>query len=514
MTLASTRARRFLALPFFALAAALSACGGSGGDSDPADPPAPPAATVSAPTITAQPQDLSVPEGLSASFSVTASGSGTLSYQWQRGGADVAGATSATFGLGVAGIMDDQARYRVRVSNAAGSVFSRTATLAVQAAMGNTLALLAGARPTSVSSGGPWDSVDGTGALARITGATSMTSDGTGNIYFTEVNAVRKITPAGEVTTVAGHLYSSLPGAPASWGLANGYGPSARFSGLSGIVVANDGSLYVADRYNSMIRRVSPDGEVRTLTGVTAGQGAIDGPLEQASFDRPAALARDRAGNVYVLDGTSNLCVDDPALGSVPVYSAFKVRKISTTGVVTTLANASVAPSTSTAILLPGAIAVDADDNVYVSVAETKRPFAIFGVGCGSFRQPALAAYVQKLTPAGQLSVVAGSQSQAGAADGSAVDARFSWPSQMAFDSRGSLLVADTDNQAIRRISPNGQVTTPIGQLSAASATAVSLGALPGQLLPVTALAVLPGDTVALLTGGWPSQLLLRTQRH
>lgn len=511
MTLASTRTRRFPALQALVVATVLSACGGSGGAGD---PPVPPPAAGTAPTITAQPQDASVAEGLSASFSVTASGSGTLSYQWQRGEVDLAGATSTTFSLGAAGTADDHAAYRVRVSNAAGSVFSRTATLSVQAAVGNTLALLAGAVPPDVPTIASADSMDGTGAGARFYSVTSMTSDGTGNIYLTEPYAVRKITPAGTVTTVAGRLIATISDSRGNWGFANGYGSSALFAGLRGIVMGDGGSLYVADSSNRMIREITPHGEARTLAGLPGVKGTADGTTSQARFNFPLALARDRAGNVYVVDASPGICVDDTRLGSVPIYNGFTVRKISTAGVVSTLPGAGVAPNTSTTALLQPAIAVDADGNVYVSVTEIPRPFALFGVGCGSFRRPATTAYIQKITPAGQVSVFAGSKSQAGAADGAAADARFQWPSQLAFDARGALFVGDVDNQAVRRIGPDGQVTTPIGQLSAAPAASVALGALPGRLTYIRSLAVLPTDAIALATGVGESQLVLRTERR
>jgi hypothetical protein len=104
------------------LIAALGACGGEGGG-DAAPAPAPPA-------ITTQPQAQSATVGGSVSFTVTASGSG-LSYQWQRGGTAMAGATGATLTLPAVTLTDDGARFRAVVSNAGGSVTSAEAVLTV-----------------------------------------------------------------------------------------------------------------------------------------------------------------------------------------------------------------------------------------------------------------------------------------------------------------------------------------------------------------------------------------------
>jgi alpha-tubulin suppressor-like RCC1 family protein len=112
------------------LAMALVACGGGGDD---AAPPAP--ATPTAPTITTQPQAVSVTEGQPASFSVTAAGSAPLAYQWRRGGATIAGATGATYTLAATTLADSGAQFSVVVSNSAGNVTSANATLTVNPAI-------------------------------------------------------------------------------------------------------------------------------------------------------------------------------------------------------------------------------------------------------------------------------------------------------------------------------------------------------------------------------------------
>src|SRR5204862_579897 len=113
-----------------ALCALLVACGGS------ADAPPPPegGAGPVAPTITQQPVDLTVTVGQPASFTVAATGTAPLSYQWQRGGVDIPGATSTTYTIAATVLGDSGATFRAVVSNVAGSATSNSATLTVTAA--------------------------------------------------------------------------------------------------------------------------------------------------------------------------------------------------------------------------------------------------------------------------------------------------------------------------------------------------------------------------------------------
>ena len=106
----------------------LSACGGGGGDDTPPPPPPP-----TAPSITTQPASVTVLEGAAANFTVVAAGTAPLSYQWQRNGTNIAGATAATYSIASTPLSENSAQYRVVVTNAAGSVTSNAATLTVTA---------------------------------------------------------------------------------------------------------------------------------------------------------------------------------------------------------------------------------------------------------------------------------------------------------------------------------------------------------------------------------------------
>jgi len=156
-------------------------------------------------------------------------------------------------------------------------------------------------------------SADGTGAAASFAYPSGVAVDGNGNVYVADnvYNLIRKITPAGVVTTLAGNV---------SGGSADGTGSAASFASPSGVAVDGNGTVYVADLANSLIRKITPTGVVTTLAG-NVNPGFADGTGSAASFNEPAGVAVDGNGNVYVAD-----CAN------------YSIRKITAAGVVSTLA--------------------------------------------------------------------------------------------------------------------------------------------------------------------------------
>ena len=154
---------------------------------------------------------------------------------------------------------------------------------------GGVVSTLAGLAANSGSS-------DGTGSAARFNQPTGVAVDSSGNVYVADTynNAIRKVTPEGVVTTLAG-----LPG---SLGGSDGTGSAARFGQPYGIAVDSSGNVYVADDYNATIRKVTPGGVVTTLAGLAGSQGSIDGTGSAARFGILRGLAMDSSGNIYVAD--------------------------------------------------------------------------------------------------------------------------------------------------------------------------------------------------------------------
>lgn len=387
------------------------------------------------PAITAQPANASATAGGTATFSVTASGA-QLGYQWKKNGTGIAGATGASYTTPALALADDQAVYTVTVTNPAGSVTSNGATLtvipAVAACAGeaSTFAANVAAASTSVvtlAGSGTAGAVNAVGAAASFNHPQDVAAtmvDGTAVVYVADTgnNLIRRIDAAtGAVTTLAGST---------GGGYADGTGAAALFSQPAGIAIDANGNAYVADYGNNAIRKVTPAGVVCTVAG-TGAQGYVDGPGTQAQFYGPADVAIDKFGNLYVAD-----------------LSNFRVRKIDTAGVVSTLAgNGEQAYldgiGTAAKFARPHSLAVDASGQ-YLYDVDTDTPV------------------VRKIEIAtATVTTLAGSTP--GYADGVGTAALLGYPYGVAVDDTGTLLLADTWNHRIRRVLADGTVSTEAG---------------------------------------------------
>ncbi len=166
---------------------------------------------------------------------------------------------------------------------------------------------------TTLAGSGSYGYADGTGTAASFNLPHGVAVDGSGNVYVADRNnnLIRKITSAGVVTTLAGS---------GSYGYADGTGTEATFRLPIGIAVDLSDNVYVADQFNHLIRKITSAGVVTTLAG-SGSEGSADGTGTAASFKGPSGVAVDLSGNVYVADFENHL-----------------IRKITSAGVVTTLA--------------------------------------------------------------------------------------------------------------------------------------------------------------------------------
>ncbi len=248
--------------------------------------------------------------------------------------------------------------------------------------------------------------IDGSGSAARFSLLRGMAFDPTGFIfYMTDGYRIRMLSLHGPVWTLAGSFRN--PGG------IDGPVRQARFKTPAGIAIDKAGNLYVADLYT--IRKITPGGVVSTLAGLDGHAGRADGAGSAARFsDQEKGLAVDGDGNVFVADGMNH-----------------RVRKISPAGAVTTLP----AP-----FVRPIGVAVDKAGNLFVSDSGNHT--------------------LTKIAPNGAVVLVAGQAGVPGNSDGIGAAARFNRPKTLAIDPAGTIWVADLGNQALRRVTPSGTVTT------------------------------------------------------
>src|SRR5438105_11523282 len=254
---------------------------------------------------------------------------------------------------------------------------------------------------------------DGTGSQAIFNFPSATAVDGVGNVYVADTYnyTVRKITPAGVVTTLAGLADND--------GSADGTGSDARFSYLNGIAVDGAGNVFVTDLSNT-IRKITPAGVVTTLAGTPGVHGSADGTGSAAQFWQPWGIAVDSASNAYVADQANST-----------------IRKITPAGVVTTIAGAAgvygSADGSGSAARFnsPGGIAVDSSGNL--CVADTGNET------------------IRKITSAGVVTTLAGAPGIAGSTDGTGGAARLYYPYALTVTGT-TLYVADTFNSTIRKI--------------------------------------------------------------
>lgn len=268
---------------------------------------------------------------------------------------------------------------------------------------------------------------DGTGAAASFNQPGGIATDSTGNLYVADTanDIIRKITPAGVVTTLAGN-------AEQKEGHADGTGAAARFYKPGGIAIDSADNIYVADSGNNLIRKITPAGVVMTLAGTAGMKGHADGTGATASFNNPIGIAADRAGNIYVADSDNHT-----------------IRKITPAGAVTTLAGKAEkmghadGSGAAASFSHPVGIATDLAGNVYVSDSYA----------------------IRKITSTGAVTTLAGSDEQGdpscGKFNGIGKEARFLKPRGIATDRAGNIYVAD--DTAIRKITPAVEVTTLAG---------------------------------------------------
>lgn len=351
-------------------------------------------------------------------------------------------------------------------------------------------------------------SADGFGTDARFRRPNGVAVDSHYNVYVAdeENHTIRKISSDGEVSTLAGLA--------SNFGYADGTGGNARFQAPGGSAVDSQGNMYVADALNYVIRKITPAGVVTTLAGTPGVRGNSDGVGSNAQFrfisihsdsigdTDPVGLCIDRNGNLYVADTGNNsvrkvtpagevttiATVPDPRgiaadpNGNVFVSNYSAIRRVTPQGVVTLFAGdvqqwgSADGQGTAARFTDPRGLAADAGGNIYV--ADTGN------------------ATIRRITSNGSVTTLAGTAGQSGTADATGSAARFSVVLGLAVDSQQNIYVADLGGaggtghpiaKTVRKVTPAGVVSTVVGKPGSAGNI---LGALPASLGQIGSVAV------------------------
>jgi uncharacterized protein (TIGR03437 family) len=269
-----------------------------------------------------------------------------------------------------------------------------------------------------------------TGTSGAVLGPTGLALDSPGNLYVADTfGAIRKITPGGAISTVAGS-YSAM-------GFGGDGGPAAQalFLSPAGVAVDSAGNIYVTDLGNNRVREINTSGIINTIAG--GGTGNANGvAATSVALSAPAGIAVDAAGNVYFSEGGLN---------------SSRVRKVTPGGTISLIAgNGTMGYSgdggqaTSASLNTPAGVAVDSSGNIYIADGGNQR--------------------IRKVTPAGIISTAAGNGTLGFSGDGgSATSAALNSPTGVAVDAAGNLYIADPGNERIRLVTPSGVISTIAG---------------------------------------------------
>jgi RHS repeat-associated protein len=287
-------------------------------------------------------------------------------------------------------------------------------------------------RITTVAGTGTYgESGDGGPATsAQLYAPYAVAVDSQGTLFIAESyglgeghgNRVRKVSPDGIITTVAG---------TGMWGYSGDGGPATSaqlFLGFDAGAIAVDGqgNLFIADTWNYRVRKVSPDGRITTVAGNgQEGSSGDGGPATSAALNGPTAVAVDRQGNLFITEDYG-----------------YRIRKVSPNGIITTVAgtgnwgySGDGGPATNAELYDPSALAVDWQGSLFIAEAFGNR--------------------VRKVSSDGIITTVAGTEMWGYSGDGSlATAAQFDIPTAVALDAEGNLFIADSGNSRVRKVFP------------------------------------------------------------
>lgn len=337
---------------------------------------------------------------------------------------------------------------------------------------------------------------NGTGTNAMFSDPAAIVADANGNFFVADSqnHAIRKITTNGAVTTFAGQL--GIPGS------ANGAGAAAQFNSPSGLAFDKNGNLFVSDTGNSTIRKITPAGVVSTFAGIAGQSGFADGAAGNAQFNAPLGIAVAPEGRVYVAD-SGNHCIRQIYSGVVSTFAGSPQNWGGANGRGTNAqfnGPVGLALDSRTNLFMSDANndtirIITPDGTVAIFAGATGMDGATDGdLNSARFRSPAELAFdkkgnlfvadsfnqtIRKISTNGLVSTVSGAAGMSGTNNGVNGAGRFCNPYGLAVGADGALVVADTYNELVRVVLVPFKLTLQIS--GAAPTLTISWGAVIGK---------------------------------
>ena len=271
----------------------------------------------------------------------------------------------------------------------------------------------------------------GPAVAAELSSPAGVAIDAAGNLYIGDRSnsCVRKVSPSGIITTFAGTGVGGYSGD-------GGPATMAQLSFPMGVALDREGNVYVAEMLNDCVRKINTSGIISTYAGkgMPGGYTGDGGSATAAKLSLPVAVALDSAGNLYIADGGNAV-----------------IRKVNTAGIISTFAGNGTAyfgedsiPATVSSLDDPDGVAVDNLGNVYISDNNSNR--------------------VRKVDNSGIITTIAGNGTQGFSGDGgSATLAELHGTTGITVDYFGNIYICDCDNNRIRKVNSSGIITTIAG---------------------------------------------------
>lgn len=293
---------------------------------------------------------------------------------------------------------------------------------------------------TLAGNGQNWYSGDGGLATKAQLSGGDIALDNIGNLYIADRDnyRIRKVSGAGIITTIAGVGCASCIADGGGYSGDGGLATNAQINFPQGVAADSAGNVYIGDSGNNRVRKVSPEGIITTIAGTgNAGYAGDGGPATSAQLNSPQSLALDGGGNIYFSDNRNNVVRRISPLGAISTVAGNGTQGFSGDGGLATQAQLS----------SPQGIALDGGGNLYIADEANDR--------------------VRVVSTSGMIATVAGNGTQAYSGDGGlAVNAALNFPYAVAVNAAGNLFIADYSNFRVREVSASGIITTIAGDSS------------------------------------------------